>query len=42
MVRDLDSRHGVFVNEKKVSQATLHSGDVIGLGASRFRLERRG
>lgn len=38
-VRDLESRHGVFVNGERLPQAPLHDGDVIFLGVSRFRLE---
>jgi pSer/pThr/pTyr-binding forkhead associated (FHA) protein len=39
LVRDLESRHGVFVNEQRVRQAELHPGDVLLLGVTRFRLE---
>lgn len=39
VVRDLESRHGVYVNKERVSQATLHPGDTLLLGVSRFRLE---
>jgi pSer/pThr/pTyr-binding forkhead associated (FHA) protein len=39
MVRDLESRHGVYVNEQRVRQAELHPGDVLLLGVTRFRLE---
>ena len=39
MVRDLESKHGVYVNEKRVLQAPLHCGDVLTLGVSRFRVE---
>ncbi len=41
MIRDLESRHGVYVNEDRVAQAMLHSGDVILLGVSRFRVDVR-
>lgn len=39
VVRDLESRHGVFVNGERVPQAELHPGDVLHLGVSRFRVE---
>ncbi|MBW3595916.1 MAG: FHA domain-containing protein [Planctomycetes bacterium] len=39
VVRDLESRHGVYVNEERVSQGTLHPGDTVLIGASRFRVE---
>jgi pSer/pThr/pTyr-binding forkhead associated (FHA) protein len=38
-VRDLESRHGVYVNDERVSQAVLHHGDVLLLGVSRFAVE---
>jgi FHA domain len=38
-VRDLESRHGVYVNDQRVSDAALHPGDVLSLGVSRFRVE---
>ena len=38
-VRDLESRHGVFVNDERVPQAILLPGDVLKIGASRFRVE---
>lgn len=31
-IRDLESRHGTFVNEQQVSFAKLHDGDVIRIG----------
>ncbi len=39
LVRDLESRHGVFVNGQRVSQMELQSGDVLHLGVSQFRVE---
>jgi predicted component of type VI protein secretion system len=39
IVRDLESRHGLFVNEERVQQAVLHSGDVLLLGVTRYRVE---
>jgi pSer/pThr/pTyr-binding forkhead associated (FHA) protein len=38
-VRDLESRHGVYVNDERVTQAELHRGDVLMLGVSRFRVD---
>lgn len=35
-VRDLDSRHGTFVNGKQVAEATLRTGDVLCIGLSHF------
>jgi hypothetical protein len=42
VVRDLESRHGVFVNERRVQQATLHPGDTLLLGVTRYRVEFEG
>jgi predicted component of type VI protein secretion system len=39
VLRDLESRHGVFLNEQRVQQAVLHPGDVLLLGVSRYRVE---
>jgi hypothetical protein len=39
MVRDLESRHGVFVNEERVLLASLSAGDVLLLGVTCFRVE---
>lgn len=38
-VRDLGSRHGVFVNGEQVIEAEIEPGDVLGLGASTWRVE---
>jgi predicted component of type VI protein secretion system len=39
VLRDLESRHGVFLNEQRVQQAILHPGDVLLLGVTRYRVE---
>jgi predicted component of type VI protein secretion system len=39
VVRDLESRHGVYVNEQRVPQAVLHPGDVLLLGVTRYRVD---
>jgi pSer/pThr/pTyr-binding forkhead associated (FHA) protein len=39
LIRDLESRHGVFVNGERVSQQALHNGDELLLGVSHFRVE---
>jgi hypothetical protein len=39
VVRDLESRHGVYLNDQRVTQAVLHPGDVLLLGVSRYRIE---
>jgi len=38
-VRDLDSKNGVFVNERRVSTATLAPGDEVRFGPVTLRLE---
>jgi cytochrome P450 / NADPH-cytochrome P450 reductase len=35
---DLDSRNGTFVNEQRVTAAIVSEGDLVGVGASTFRL----
>jgi predicted component of type VI protein secretion system len=39
VVRDLESRHGVYVNDQRVMQSVLHPGDVLLLGVTRYRVE---
>lgn len=39
VVYDLNSTNGVFVNEQRVSQRILQSGDVVRFGSIRFRVE---
>ena len=36
MVRDLNSKHGTFVNGVRVKEAPLMSGDRLTVGRSRF------
>lgn len=38
-VRDLNSRHGTFVNGEQAAERALEPGDVLGLGLSAFRVE---
>jgi len=38
-VRDLDSKHGVFVNGSRVTDARLESGDTLTVGMTSFRIE---
>src|ERR1700722_16134313 len=38
---DLGSRNGTFVNERRITVATLSEGDVVGFGTSTFRLAGR-
>ena len=38
VVRDLDSKHGTFVNERLVDRAELKPGDVLNIGLSKFRI----
>jgi len=37
-VRDLDSLNGTFVGEKRVTKASLKSGDILTIGSARFEL----
>jgi cytochrome P450/NADPH-cytochrome P450 reductase len=37
-VVDLGSRNGTFVNEQRVTSATVSEGDLVGVGTSTFRL----
>ncbi|MCA9269697.1 MAG: FHA domain-containing protein [Planctomycetales bacterium] len=37
-VIDLESRHGTFVNDRRVWEATLHAGDVLGVGMTTINL----
>ncbi|HLJ92553.1 MAG TPA: FHA domain-containing protein [Gemmataceae bacterium] len=41
-VHDLDSLNGVFVNGKRVQQATLRDRDTLTIGGFRFSIERGG
>ena len=36
VVRDLESKHGTFVNDEPVTKATVRSGDRLGVGLSSF------
>jgi pSer/pThr/pTyr-binding forkhead associated (FHA) protein len=38
-VFDLDSLNGVYVNGERVHQATLHPGDLVGIGGFRLAVE---
>ena len=38
-VRDLDSKHGTYLNGKPVEEAPLRDGDELTVGLSRFRLQ---
>jgi len=38
MVRDLESTHGTFVNNQRVNESALVSGDSLGVGASLFEI----
>jgi pSer/pThr/pTyr-binding forkhead associated (FHA) protein len=35
-VRDLDSRHGTFVNESRTRETVLSAGDTLRIGLTRF------
>lgn len=35
-VRDLDSRHGTFVNESRIQNAVLSSGNTLRIGLTRY------
>ncbi len=37
VIEDLDSRNGVYVNDRRVTRELLHDGDVVTLGKARFR-----
>lgn len=39
IVRDLESKHGTFVNGCSVTQAELKPGDVLNIGLSKFRVQ---
>ena len=39
VVRDLESRHGTFVNGKKTGKAMLEDGDQLDLGLTSLRVE---
>src|SRR5436305_14090448 len=41
-VRDLASRNGTYVNKNKITERTLHGGDVIHIGDRPFQFRRRG
>ena len=38
-VRDLGSRHGVFVNGQRVTECRLNAGDHLSIGLSHFTIE---
>ena len=38
-VRDLDSKHGTFVNGRPICQAVLKTGDLLTIGLSEFVVE---
>jgi pSer/pThr/pTyr-binding forkhead associated (FHA) protein len=40
VVKDLKSRNGTFINEKRVDIATLHTGDVLRCGSTIFHVEK--
>lgn len=40
-VRDLESRHGTYINGERVSMAPLRPGDELCIGLSVFRLAER-
>lgn len=37
VIEDLDSRNGIYVNDRRVTRELLHDGDVVVLGKARFR-----
>jgi len=37
VIEDLDSRNGIYVNDRRVTREVLHDGDVVTLGKARFR-----
>lgn len=39
MVRDLDSKHGTFVNGCSITHAELKPGDVLNIGLSKFQVQ---
>ena len=39
MVKDLGSANGVFINEQKIGEAELQSGDILRLGETRLRVQ---
>ena len=39
VVRDLESRHGTFVNGEAVTEAPVRPGDTLLIGMSRLRIE---
>ena len=39
IIRDMGSRHGVWVNGRQVQQAQLHPGDEIAIGHLLYRVE---
>ena len=41
MLRDLDSTNGSLVNGRRVREAPVTAGDVLTLGATTLRLERK-
>jgi len=41
LIEDLSSRNGVWVNEHRVSEGLVHSGDRIRIGLNRFKLDDR-
>jgi pSer/pThr/pTyr-binding forkhead associated (FHA) protein len=41
-IRDLASRNGTYVNKNKITERTLHGGDLIHIGDRPFQFRRRG
>ncbi|ADV62532.1 FHA domain containing protein [Isosphaera pallida ATCC 43644] len=40
LIRDLESRHGVYLNGQRVREAQLHHGDEVAIAQFLFRFER--
>jgi pSer/pThr/pTyr-binding forkhead associated (FHA) protein len=40
ILRDEGSSNGTFLNGARITEATLHSGDELTIGQSRFRFEQ--
>ena len=38
-VRDLESKHGTYVNDKRIDQAELKAGDLLSVGLSSMAVE---
>lgn len=41
LIEDLNSRNGVWVNEHRVPESLVHSGDRVRIGLNRFKLDER-